>query len=156
MRTILFALVTLVSTTTLAGVPHGTRAQIEECEEKISVACENTTLRDHDGGECSDETLHPKFVAQCGEGQSAGESGNPKDEIRQAKAMLKHAKQSMKRAKIQAKHAKRVAKLGKLKSKASKALAAVKIAECVEERTGPDGGISEGEAKALCTGLASK
>lgn len=28
-----------------------------ECAEEVSVACEDTTVRDHDGGECSNATL---------------------------------------------------------------------------------------------------
>lgn len=54
------------------------------------------------------------------------------------------------------KHAKRMGKLGKIKAKAQKAQRAVALAECVEERTGPDGGVSETEAKALCVSLESK
>ncbi len=49
---------------------------IEACEEEVSIACEDTTERDHDGGECSDATLRaahafdvctghgPAFVAE--------------------------------------------------------------------------------------------
>lgn len=33
-----------------------------ECAEEVSVACEDTTERDHDGGECSDATLEAKHA----------------------------------------------------------------------------------------------
>lgn len=35
---------------------------IEACEEEVSIACEDTTERDHDGGECSDDTLRAKHA----------------------------------------------------------------------------------------------
>lgn len=35
---------------------------IEACEEEVSIACEDTTERDHDGGECSDATLRAKHA----------------------------------------------------------------------------------------------
>lgn len=33
-----------------------------ECAEEVSIACEDTTERDHDGGECSDATLEAKHA----------------------------------------------------------------------------------------------
>lgn len=33
-----------------------------ECAEEVSIACEDTTERDHDGGECSDATLESKHA----------------------------------------------------------------------------------------------
>lgn len=35
---------------------------IEACEEEVGIACEDTTERDHDGGECSDDTLRAKHA----------------------------------------------------------------------------------------------
>ena len=38
---------------------------IEACEELVSVACEDSTERSTDNGECSDETLRPEFNRVC-------------------------------------------------------------------------------------------
>ena len=40
-----------------AGVDRLTKRAEWECAEEVSIACEDTTVRDHDGGECSDATL---------------------------------------------------------------------------------------------------
>jgi len=42
---------------------------IEACELEVSIACEDTTERDHDGGECSDATLNAKHAFDVCTGQ---------------------------------------------------------------------------------------
>jgi len=45
-----------------AGVERLTKRAEWECAEEVSIACEDTTVRDHDGGECSDATLEAKHA----------------------------------------------------------------------------------------------
>lgn len=142
MRTLIFVFATLASLPALAAPKGRTVAQSEACEQKALAAC----VRAKGVAACQD---NPDFVTKCAQDAEG-------DEMAVAKASLASAKASLARAKAQVKHAKRMGKFGKIKAKAIKAQRAVAIAECVEERTGPDGGIPESEAKALCSSLESK
>lgn len=146
MRTLIFVFATLASLPALAA--HKSPQQIETCEQKLYDSC--VTAKGKGAPACEDSALAKQFASQCGEGESEG------NEMAIAKASLASAKASLARAKAQMKHAKRMGKLGKIRAKAVKAQRAVALAECIEERTGPDGGIPESEAKALCASLESK
>lgn len=55
-----------------AGATPRLIAKLEwECAEEVSIACEDTTLRDHDGGECSDATLEKLHAFDVCRGKAA-------------------------------------------------------------------------------------
>lgn len=141
MRTLIFVFATLASLPALAN-PSRTVAQSEACEQKALATC----VKSKGVAACQD---NPDIVTKCAQDSES-------DEMAIAKASLASAKAAMVRAKAQVKHAKRVGKLGKIRAKAQKAQRAVALEICIEERTGPDGGIPESEAKALCAALESK
>jgi hypothetical protein len=63
-------LATLAAKARAAGITRlAVRVQLK-CTEEVSIACEDTTERDHDGGECSDATLEAKHAFDVCRGAS--------------------------------------------------------------------------------------
>jgi hypothetical protein len=55
-------LATLAAKARAAGVQRLTKRAEWECAEEVSIACEDTTERAEDNGECSDKTLEAKHA----------------------------------------------------------------------------------------------